>query len=101
MKPTSPTTESPMMTDQEHTLSLRKRLEETKLELKAQDSILEDLEALIGRKAHGTVAPAQMRAAEAAFDKAIDEAVDGAPPAALRTAASREELLIPSFALFV
>ncbi len=91
-----------MMTDKEHTLSLRKRLEEAKLELKAQDSILEDLEALIGRNAHGAVAPAQMRAAEAAFDKAIDEAVDGAPaPAALRPAASREELLIPSFALFV
>lgn len=91
-----------MMTDQEHTLSLRKRLEEAKLELKAQDSILEDLEALIGRDAHGAVGPAQMRAAEAAFDKAFDDAVEDAPePAPVPSVLPKEELLIPSFALFV
>lgn len=88
------------MTDQEHTLSLRKRLEEAKLELKSQDGILEELEALAGREAHGAVAPGQMRAAEAAFDKAAACIGDAPEPAPIRPALPLEELRIPSFALF-
>ncbi|MFT5357469.1 MAG: hypothetical protein ACI9KE_004706 [Polyangiales bacterium] len=85
------------MTDQEHTNSLRARLDEAKAELKEQDQVLEDLEALMGREAHGRVVPGQMRAAEAAFDKALGEAPELAP---IRPALPREELRIPSFALF-
>lgn len=85
------------MTDQEHTRSLRARLEEAKAEREEQDHALEDLEARMGREAHGRVEPGQMRAAEAAFDKALGEAPE---LTAIRPALPREELRIPSFALF-
>lgn len=85
------------MTDQEQTKSLRQRLEAAKAERKAQDEALEDLNALLGRDAHAKVEPGQMRAAEAAFEKALSDLPEPAP---IRPAVPREELHIPSFALF-
>ena len=89
------------MTDQEHTQTIRQRLEEAKAELKEQDRAIEDLDDLIGRDdRYAKVEPGQMRAAEAAFDKAMDEAPELPPIRAAVPTVPREELRIPSFALF-